>query len=331
MFDRTRLTIRPMSERKSKTSFFSHPRPADAHRFGLDIWSPLLVCDKPVDNLDSAEEEFVDSIVFDIKKKKKVILGFGAHFIKNKCHPYLKRMMDKDYITHVVTNGASTIHDFEFVYDGKTEEDVRENLANGTFGLWETGHYINEAINVYTHMGYGNALGKYLEESLPEKPYGISFVWQCYNRDIPLSICTSIGHDIIYEHPRCDGAKIGEASYIDFLKLAETLEGLTDAVVLCVGSAVTVPMVMEKAFAMAKNVAPDTGNNVCCYVIDLFDEVADWENSGTTEPGQSDVSYFIRPLKTFNRMFPNRCRYKKMDNRKLMHHLWDKLKDISKE
>ena len=239
--------------------------------------------------------------------------------------------MDKDYITHVVTNGASTIHDFEFVYDGKTEEDVRENLANGTFGLWDTGRYINEAVNIYTPLGYGNALGKYLQQSLPEKPYGISFVWQCYNRNIPLSICTSIGHDIIYEHPRCDGAKIGEASYIDFLKLAETLEGLTDAVVLCVGSAVTVPMVMEKAFAMAKNVAPLTGRNVCCYVIDLFDEVADWEDRGDTEPGKSDVSYFIRPLKTFNRMFPDQCEYKRMDNRKLMFHLWDRLEETEKK
>ena len=311
MFDRNRLTIRPLSERKSKTSFFPFPDPR-----------------RPVDNLDSAEEEFVDSIASDIKSKKKVILGFGAHFIKNKCHPYLKRMMDKGYVTHVVTNGASTIHDFEFVYDGKTEEDVRENLANGTFGLWDTGRYINAALRFYGHEGYGHGLGKYLETHHSDKPYGRSFVWQCYNRDIPLSICTSIGHDIIYEHPHCNGAKIGEASYIDFLKLAETLEGLTDAVVLCVGSAVTVPMVMEKAFAMAKNVAPDTGRNVCCYVIDLFDEVVDWEN---TEPGKSDVSYFIRPLKTFNRMFPDQCEYKRMDNRKLMFHLWDRLEETEKK
>ena len=331
MFDRNRLTIRPLSERKSKTSFFSHPRLADCRSPSGEIWSPLLVCDEAVDNLDSAEEKFVDRIVIDIKKKKKVILGFGAHFIKNKCHPYLKRMMDKGYVTHVVTNGASTIHDFEFVYDGKTEEDVRENLANGTFGLWDTGHYINAALRFYGHEGYGYGLGKYLETNHSDKPYGISFVWQCYNRDIPLSICTSIGHDIIYEHPRCDGAKIGEASYIDFLKLAETLEGLTDAVVLCVGSAVTVPMVMEKAFAMAKNVAPLTGRNVCCYVIDLFDEVDDWKNRGDTEPGKSDVSYFIRPLKTFNRMFPDRCKYKRMDNRKLMFHLWDKLEETEKK
>ena len=67
MFDRNRLTIRPLSERKSKTSFFSHPRLADCTSPSGEIWSPLLVCDEAVDNLDSAEEEFVDSIIIDIK------------------------------------------------------------------------------------------------------------------------------------------------------------------------------------------------------------------------------------------------------------------------
>ena len=88
---------------------------------------------------------------------------------------------------------------------------------------------------------------------------------------------------------------------------------------MCIGSAITVPMVMEKAFAMAKNVAPKTGTNVSGYVVDLFDEGNGWE---TNEPAQDSVSYFIRPLKTFNRMFPGRCKYKKMDNRKLMYYLW---------
>ena len=303
MFDRNRLCIQPLSARKSKTSYYP------VASFAL--------------TLSDQEAEFIDEVVADIKEKKKVILGFGAHFIKNKCQHHLWEIMTADYITHIVTNGASTIHDFEFAYHGETEEDVRENLANGTFGLWETGEHINKAINKYVSLGYGAAIGKYLEEDVsnvqrwPAKY--VNLAWQCLKRDIPLSICTSIGHDIIYEHPECDGAKIGEASYIDFLKLADTLEGLTDAVVLCIGSAITVPMVMEKAFAMAKNVAPKTGTNVSCYVVDLFDEGNDW---GTNEPPQDSVSYFIRPLKTFNRMFPGRCRYKKMDNRKLMYYLW---------
>ena len=310
MFDRNRLHIKSLAERKSKTFYY----PVTPYPY----------------KLDDKERLFVDEMVTDIKEKKKVILGFGAHFIKNKCQQYLwellrtrSQLTSTSYINHIVTNGASTIHDFEFAYYGETEEDVRENLANGTFGLWETGEHINKAINKYVSMGYGAAIGKYLEEDVsnvqkwPAKY--ISLAWQCLKRDIPLSICTSIGHDIIYEHPECDGAKIGEASYIDFLKLADTLEGLTDAVVLCIGSAITVPMVMEKAFAMAKNVAPKTGTNVSCYVVDLFDEGNDW---GTNEPAQDSVSYFIRPLKTFNRMFPGRCKYKKMDNRKLMFYLW---------
>jgi hypothetical protein len=86
-------------------------------------------------------------------------------------------------------------------------------------------------------------------------------------------------------------------------------------------------MVMEKAIAMAKNVAPITGTNVSCYVIDLFDEDNSWGNNRNDEPAKGSVSYFIRPLKTFNRMFPGQCKYKKMDNRKLMFYLQERLLD----
>ena len=171
-------------------------------------------------------------------------------------------------------------------------------------------------------MGYGWALGKYIAEERDKDviwPAACSSVsWHCWTREIPLSICTSIGHDIIYEHPDCDGAKIGEASYIDFLNLAETLEGIQDAVFICVGSAITFPMVMEKAFAMAKNVSGDTGNNCSCYIVDLLDDTGAWNGR---EPDTNDSSYFIRPMKTFNRMFPDKCMYKQMDNRKLMQWL----------
>ena len=231
-------------------------------------------------------------------------------------------MFEKGYINHVVTNGASTIHDFEFAKFGQTEEDVRQGLAEGTFGLWDTGEFINRAINDYTPLGYGWALGKYIAEERDKDviwPAACSSLsWHCWTRKIPLSICTSIGHDIIYEHPDCDGAKIGAASYIDFLNLAETLEGIQDAVFICVGSSVTVPMVIEKAYAMAKNVARDTGNNCSCYIVDLLDDTGAWNGR---EPDTNDSSYFIRPMKTFNRMFPDKCMYKQMDNRKLMQWL----------
>ena len=300
MFDRSRLTIQPVTERK--TTYYP------VRRFR--------------ESVSEDEQNFIDILKADIEDKQKVIIGFGAHFIKNKCQHHLIKLFEKGYIAHVVTNGASTIHDFEFAKFGQTEEDVRQGLAEGTFGLWDTGEFINKAINDYTSLGYGWALGKYIAEERDKDviwPAACSSVsWHCWTREIPLSICTSIGHDIIYEHPDCDGAKIGEASYIDFLNLVETLEGIQDAVFICVGSAITFPMVMEKAFAMAKNVSGDTGNNCSCNIVDLLDDTGAWNGR---EPDTNDSSYFIRPMKTFNRMFPDKCMYKQMDNRKLMQWL----------
>ena len=300
MFDRSRLTIQPVTERK--TTYYP------VRRFR--------------ESVSEDEQNFIDILKADIEDKQKVIIGFGAHFIKNKCQHHLIKLFEKWYIAHVVTNGASTIHDFEFAKFGQTEEDVRQGLAEGTFGLWDTGEFINKAINDYTSLGYGWALGKYIAEERDKDviwPAACSSVsWHCWTREIPLSICTSIGHDIVYQHPDCDGAKIGEASYIDFLNLAETLEGIQDAVFICVGSAITFPMVMEKAFAMAKNVSGDTGNNCSCYIVDLLDDTGAWNGR---EPDTNDSSYFIRPMKTFNRMFPDKCMYKQMDNRKLMQWL----------
>ena len=307
MFNRDRLTIRKLTDRKSKTTYES-------------------VSEIPKIN-QKDQLKFVDELVAEINEKKKVIIGFGGHFIKNKCQQQLIELIDHNYITHIVTNGASTIHDFEFGYYGHTEEDVRENLANGTFGLWETSEHINKAINMYGYMGYGKSIGKYIDiertksDDLASRSH-INLAWQCFKKDIPLSICTSIGHDIIYEHPLCDGARIGQASYKDFLNYASTMEGIENAVFICVGSAITFPMVTEKAFAMAKNVSRITGNNCSCYVVDLFDDTGSWNGN---EPVKDDPTYFIRPLKTFNRMFPNRCKYIKLDNRQLMNHLTEKL------
>ena len=311
MFDRNRLTIKKLEERKSKTPYFPTIRvPPIEHR---------------------RQMVFVNNLAEDILKKKKVVFGFGAHFIKNKCHPYLIDLMKYDYITHIVTNGASTIHDFEFGYHGWTEEDVKENLANGTFGLWETGEHINKAINLYGYLGYGKAIGQYIDIERDRNSVWtggcISLAWHCYKKEIPLSICSSIGHDIIYEHPECDGARIGQASYIDFLNLAETLEGIQDAVFICVGSAITFPMVMEKDFAMAKNVDPTTGTNCSCYIVDLFDVSSEWKDG---EPDKSNAAYYNRPMKTFSRMVDD-CHYMQLDNRQLMYNLRERLEWLERK
>ncbi|MBF0274627.1 MAG: hypothetical protein HQK84_05295, partial [Nitrospinae bacterium] len=98
------------------------------------------------------------------------IIGYGAHLVRNGLGSVVTKMMEKEWVTHLMTNGAGTIHDFEFALMGKSTEDVRENIANGTFGIWEeTGKYIHLALLVgaLEGRGYGESLGKVVcEEKL---------------------------------------------------------------------------------------------------------------------------------------------------------------------
>lgn len=93
---------------------------------------------------------------------KPRILACGAHAVKNKLGPAIARLAAEGWITHVAMNGAGIIHDWELAFQGATSEDVRENVASGTFGLWEeTGFYINLALVVgaFQGLGYGESVG----------------------------------------------------------------------------------------------------------------------------------------------------------------------------
>jgi len=90
------------------------------------------------------------------------ILVFGAHAIKNGLAPVIIRLLEQGWITHLATNGAGIIHDWEFAFHGRTSEDVRANVARGEFGNWEdTGFNINLALNIgaFEGKGYGEAVG----------------------------------------------------------------------------------------------------------------------------------------------------------------------------
>jgi hypothetical protein len=74
-------------------------------------------------------------------------------------------MMERGWLTHLATNGAGSIHDWELAWCGSTGENVRENVANGTFGLWhETASNIHLAImaGALVGLGYGQALGQFI-------------------------------------------------------------------------------------------------------------------------------------------------------------------------
>jgi hypothetical protein len=116
--------------------------------------------------LNESIEELAKRILKANEKNASIMLAFGAHLVKNGAASILIKMMEKGWLTHLATQGAGGIHDWEFVFLGRSEENVRENVATGSFGTWEeTGKFINLAVQVgaIKGMGYGESLGALIE------------------------------------------------------------------------------------------------------------------------------------------------------------------------
>jgi hypothetical protein len=96
-----------------------------------------------------------------------VILMYGAHLLRNGAARIVTEMMERGWITHLATNGAGSIHDWEFAWLGASCESVEENVGTGTFGTWEeTGRNIHLALLAggLNGKGYGESLGRFILE-----------------------------------------------------------------------------------------------------------------------------------------------------------------------
>ncbi|KAB2646201.1 MAG: hypothetical protein DVB33_10010 [Verrucomicrobia bacterium] len=101
------------------------------------------------------------------ERGSSVMLLYGAHLVKNGLLPVVNALIERGWITHLATNGAGTIHDWELSFLGRTEESVRDNVATGTFGTWdETGRNIHLALlaGALLEEGYGRSLGRFISE-----------------------------------------------------------------------------------------------------------------------------------------------------------------------
>lgn len=102
-----------------------------------------------------------------LERGAAVMFIYGAHLVKNGGQLLLSQMLDRGFLSHLATNGAGTIHDWEFSWLGRSTESVRDNVATGSFGTWdETGRYIHLALLLggVRGFGYGKALGKFIYE-----------------------------------------------------------------------------------------------------------------------------------------------------------------------
>jgi hypothetical protein len=112
-----------------------------------------------------------------------VMLIYGAHLLRNGAALILERMMADGWLTHLATNGAGTIHDWEYAWFGASTESVEMNVAQGQFGAWdETATNIHLALagGALDSLGYGRSLGRFMVEdgvdlpSVPELERAIS-------------------------------------------------------------------------------------------------------------------------------------------------------------
>jgi hypothetical protein len=95
------------------------------------------------------------------------MLIYGAHLVKNGAMAIVNELVDNGWITHLATNGAGVIHDWELAFHGRTEESVRENVPTGTFGTWdETGRSILLSVLAggLRGEGFGRSVGRFIVE-----------------------------------------------------------------------------------------------------------------------------------------------------------------------
>lgn len=191
------------------------------------------------------------------KNRKTVVCFYGAHVIKCGLSRYLIWLMEHGFITHLASNGAGSIHDFELACLGGTSEHVPTAIEDGSFGMWEeTGRWMNEAIRAGAEMnyGYGESLYHYVKEHPERFPNREDCVfYRAYEMGIPVTYHVTIGTDIIDQHPMADFSAKGKTSGVDFGYFTHAVSTLDQGVFLNVGSAVTGAEVFLKALSISRN------------------------------------------------------------------------------
>ena len=153
--DLTKLKVFPLDERRSEARLEeilvppdSPPPPCSAHN--------LELIQRCASQIAQAKE-----------RHSSVMLIYGAHLIKNGAAAIMIRLLQGGWVTHLATNGAGVIHDWEFSFLGRSTESVKNNVAAGTFGAWEeTGRCIHLALlaGALEERGFGGSVGKFAAE-----------------------------------------------------------------------------------------------------------------------------------------------------------------------
>ena len=77
-----------------------------------------------------------NQIVKSHQEDRAVIWMMGAHVMRRGNSRFIIDLMNRGILTHLATNGATAIHDFELALIGATLENVEDYIQDGQFGHW---------------------------------------------------------------------------------------------------------------------------------------------------------------------------------------------------
>jgi hypothetical protein len=279
-FDRSKLSLKPLQERKNDID--------------LGVIKDILDSHETMTHIN----EIASAMIAAKEKGRPIIFMIGGHVVRSGIQHYLVDLMEKGFISCLAMNGAVMIHDYEFALIGATTESVARYISEGQFGLWRETGRINDHIadGFAANQGMGECVGEAIERG-PFPFRKLSILAAAYRLGIAATVHVGIGYDIIHEHPNCDGAAVGATSYRDFLYFAEVVRNLSGGVVLSFGSAVMAPEVFLKALSMARNIQKQQGTEVRSFVTAVFD-LHNLHGDLSTEPDKSTCNYYFRPWKT---------------------------------
>jgi hypothetical protein len=154
--DLSKLQVYPLAQRQSLTR----------------VEEILVSPDAPLKPLrDPGQGAVIQECAARIRKARdqgrSIMLIYGAHLLRNGAALLLDELMSAGYLTHLATNGAGTIHDWEYAWFGASTESVEMNVAEGKFGTWhETAWHIHVALmaGALDGLGYGRSLGRLIHE-----------------------------------------------------------------------------------------------------------------------------------------------------------------------
>jgi len=284
-FDRSRLIIKPLAERK--------------HDITIDQQLPLDELPPPLDEKAMADlAELGRRMALAKERGAAVLLLMGGHVIRAQVARQLIDLMQRRLVTHIGMNGAGPIHDYELARIGATCESVARYIRSGEFGLWRETGELNDIVQagVKQGLGLGESIGRHiLASDYPHKH--LSVLAAGARLGVPVTVHIGIGYDILHEHPNFDPAAFGTASYRDFLAVCHTVDRLEGGVFLCMGSAVMGPEVYLKALSMARNVAHQQGRQIAHFTTAAFDLIQ-IAGDAQAEAPKSNPQYYYRPWKT---------------------------------